>query len=235
MKLFGEKLSREGIAEAVRKYGHKCTWGTHWSYFNFNLSVLSFGKVCNGEDSGVLQRLSQRQRKAFCSRVKRSIADRSPSQTTVPPSVLSDLKRRDLESKSSKTLEFACFKQHYQSLWMQMTTLWIPRYCKIDSSQSKGTYTNQCWASGEIPRYAEELNPIYLWNFIIDTVHNRFKARLHVKKRSNGSVRKKHRFQMRSPVYTYKFCNVPKRKRQGSWKSLGTGTRPFTRCLLRDR
>ena len=38
---------------------------------NFNLSiVLSFGKVYNREDSEVLQRLSQRRRKAFCSRVR---------------------------------------------------------------------------------------------------------------------------------------------------------------------
>ena len=57
---------------------------------------------------------------------------------------------------------------------MQMRTLWIPRYFKIDSSQSKGRYINKCRESGEIPRYAEELNPIYPWNLIIDTVHNTF-------------------------------------------------------------
>ena len=55
-----------------------------------------------------------------------------------------------------------------------MRALWILRYCKIDSSQSKGRYTNSFRASGEIPKYAEELNPIYPWNFIMDTVHNTF-------------------------------------------------------------
>ena len=31
-------------------------------------------------------------------------------------------------------------------------------------------------------------------------------------KRRNGSVRNKYRFQTKSPVYTYKFCNVPTEK-----------------------
>ena len=35
-------------------------------------------------------------------------------------------------------------------------------------------------------------------------------------KRRNGSVRNKYRFQTKSPVYTYKFCNVPNRKRHGT-------------------
>ena len=69
LKLFGEKSSSEGIAEAVGKYGDINV--RRKSCFDLNLSiVLSFGKVYNREDSEVLQRLSQRRRKAFCSRVK---------------------------------------------------------------------------------------------------------------------------------------------------------------------
>ena len=46
--------------------------------------------------------------KRFAPELKRSIADRSPSQTAVSPSVLPDLKRRHLESKSSSSNSRVC-------------------------------------------------------------------------------------------------------------------------------
>ena len=54
--------------------------------------TAKFYSVCHNADE-----------KHFAPELKRSIADRSPSQTAVSPSVSPDLKRRHLESKSSST------------------------------------------------------------------------------------------------------------------------------------
>ena len=71
LKLFGEKSSREGMAEAVRKYRDINRINVRREDIGaVSTSICRSCKVYNREDSGVLQRLSQRRRKAFCSRVK---------------------------------------------------------------------------------------------------------------------------------------------------------------------
>ena len=102
MKLFGEKSSSEGIAEAVRKYGDinvreedigaVSTSICRSCYLLVKCTIektAKFYSVCHNADE-----------KHFAPELKRSIADRSPSQTAVSPSVLPDLKRR---RKSSST------------------------------------------------------------------------------------------------------------------------------------
>ena len=103
MKLFGEKSSSEGIAEAVRKYGdinvrEKDIGAVSTSICRSCYLLIKciiektakFYSICHNADE-----------KPFAPELKRSIADRSPSQTAVSPSVLPDLKRRHLERKSS--------------------------------------------------------------------------------------------------------------------------------------
>ena len=80
MKLFGEKSSSEGIAKAVSTA--KCKIEKTAKFYS------------------VYQNANE---KHFAPELKRSIADRSPSQTAVSPSVLPDLKQMHLESKSSST------------------------------------------------------------------------------------------------------------------------------------
>ena len=86
--------------------------GRHWSCFNFNLSIvlsLSFGKVYIIEKTAKFYSVCHNaDEKHFAPELKRSIADRSHSQTAVSPSVLPDLKRRHLESKSSSTNSRIC-------------------------------------------------------------------------------------------------------------------------------
>ena len=102
MKLFGEKSSSEGIAEAVRRYGDinvreedigaVSTSICRSCYLLVKCTIektAKFYSVCHNADG-----------KHFAPELKRSIADRSPSQTAVSPSVLPDLKRR---RKSSST------------------------------------------------------------------------------------------------------------------------------------
>ena len=113
LKLFGEKSSREGMAEAVRKYrdinrinvrrediGAVSTSICRSCYLLVKCIIektAKFYTVCHNADE-----------KHFAPELKRSIADRSPSQTAVSPSVLTDLKRRHLESKSSSTNSRVC-------------------------------------------------------------------------------------------------------------------------------
>ena len=97
LKLFGEKSSREGIAEAVRKYGDIDVREEDIRAVSTSIcgscctieKTAKFYSVCHNADE-----------KHFAPELKRSIADRSPSQTAVSPSVLPDLKRR---RKSSST------------------------------------------------------------------------------------------------------------------------------------
>ena len=105
MKLFGEKSSREGIAEAVRKYGDinvreedigAVSTSICRSCFLLVKCIIEktakFYSVCHNVDE-----------KHFGLELKRSIAARSPSQTAVSPFVLPHLKRTHLESKSCST------------------------------------------------------------------------------------------------------------------------------------
>ena len=102
LKLFGEKSSSEGIAEAVRKYrdinvreediGTVSTSICRSCYLLVKCTLEKTAKVytvCHNTDE-----------KHFAPELKRSIADRSPSQTAVSPSVLPNLKPR---RKSSTT------------------------------------------------------------------------------------------------------------------------------------
>ena len=110
LKLFGEKSSSEGIAEAVRKYGDINVREEDIGAVSTSIcrscyllvkciieKTAKFYSVCHNADE-----------KHFAPELKRSIADRSPSQTAVSPSVLPDLKRRHLESKSSSTNSRVC-------------------------------------------------------------------------------------------------------------------------------
>ena len=113
MKLFGEKSSREGIAEAVGKYrdinrinvrkediGAVSTSICRSCYLLVKCIIektAEFYSVCHNADE-----------KHFAPELKRSITDRSPSQTTVSPSVLPDLKRTHLESKRCSTNSRVC-------------------------------------------------------------------------------------------------------------------------------
>ena len=90
MKLFGEKSSREGIAEAVRKNGDinvreedigaVSTSICRSCYLLVKCIIEKTAKshsVCHNGDE-----------KHFAPELERSIADRSPSQTAVSPYVL---------------------------------------------------------------------------------------------------------------------------------------------------
>ena len=90
MKLFGEKSSTEGIAEAVRKYrdinvreediGAVSTSICRSCYLLVKCIIEKTAKshsVCHNGDE-----------KHFAPELERSIADRSPSQTAVSPYVL---------------------------------------------------------------------------------------------------------------------------------------------------
>jgi len=103
LKLFGEKSPSEGIAEVVRKYGDINVREEDIGAVSTSIcrscyllvkciieTTAKFCSVCHNADE-----------KHFAPELKKSIADRSPSQTAVFPSVLPDLKRRHLESKSS--------------------------------------------------------------------------------------------------------------------------------------
>ena len=113
LKLFGEKSSREGIAEAVRKYGDinvreedigAVSTSICRSCFLLVKCIIEktakFYSVCHNADE-----------KYFAPELfKRSIADRRPSQTAVSPFVLPDLKRTHLESKSCSTNSRVCLR-----------------------------------------------------------------------------------------------------------------------------
>ena len=70
--------------------------------------MLSFDIVYNREDREFYSVYHNADEKRFAPELKRSIAERSPSQTAVSPSVLPDLKRRHLERKSSSTNSRVC-------------------------------------------------------------------------------------------------------------------------------
>ena len=110
MKLFGEKSSCDGIAEAVRKCGDVSVREEDIGAVSTSIcqscyllvkciieKTAKFYSVCHNADQ-----------KHFAPEFKKSITDRSPSQTAVSPSVLPDLKRRHLESKSSSTNSRVC-------------------------------------------------------------------------------------------------------------------------------
>ena len=119
MKLFGEKSSTEGIAEAVRKYrdinvreediGAVSTSICRSCYLLVKCIIEKTAKsysVCHNADE-----------KHFAPELERDL-----SQTEVP----------------HKQLSLPTFYGFEMKTQMQTRTLWIPRYFKIDSSQSKG-------------------------------------------------------------------------------------------------
>ena len=105
LKLFGEKSSSEGIAEAVRKYGDINVWEEDIGAVSTSICLSCYLLVkCIIEKTAKFYSICQNtDEKHFAPALKKSIADRSPSQTAVSPFVLPDLKRRHLESKSSST------------------------------------------------------------------------------------------------------------------------------------
>ena len=99
ISLFGEKAVEEGIVEAVRKYGNI-------NVVEEDIGVVST-KICRACYSlvrGIMEKIEKFSNicKASCSdkdslaenlEMKRSIAERSPSQVAVSPSVLQQVKR----------------------------------------------------------------------------------------------------------------------------------------------
>jgi len=110
LKLFGKKSSREGIAEAVRKYGDINVREEDIGAVSTSICRSCYLLVkCTIEKTAKFYSVRHNaDEKQFAPELKRSIADRSPSQTAVSPSVLPDLKRGHLESKSSSTNSRVC-------------------------------------------------------------------------------------------------------------------------------
>ena len=92
------------MAEAVRKYGD-----INVREEDIGAISTSIGRSCLIEKTAKFYSVCHKaDEKHFAPELKRSIADRSPSQTAVSPSVLPDLKRRHVESKSSSTNSRVC-------------------------------------------------------------------------------------------------------------------------------
>ena len=108
VKLFGEKAIREGIPEAVRKYGDinlleedigilstSICWSCYLLVKGIMEKTAKFYQLCHNEERDSAPEL------------KRSVADRSPSQTAVSPSVqVPELKRRILDTSRTRVSLF---------------------------------------------------------------------------------------------------------------------------------
>ena len=99
------KDNRRCIARSFEKSQRQspmyCKFSTDVTKTIADEKTARFYSVCHNADE-----------KHFALELKRSIADRSPSQTTVSPSVLPNMKRRRVESKSSSTNSRVCLLQN---------------------------------------------------------------------------------------------------------------------------
>lgn len=108
--LFAEKATREGICEAVRKYGN-----IDVTEEDIGVISTSICRSCYLFVKGIMEKVEKFQNVCLSvtenqgAELKRAIADRSPSQTAVSPSVLPELKRMHREN-SSPTARVSLFQ-----------------------------------------------------------------------------------------------------------------------------